>query len=183
MRRSQVVGMHSAAPLVEGWVEHHADLPRRRDGSQRVRVPRQRARSQRDRDRHRRLCRHSGGGRTRISTRGTPLSPHPDDVTHPEAFARPALTGFDHSGGPRSRWVNHVEPGAAQRTGGQVSQRRRRRVPQRRRTAPAGQLLVHLMACSILWSFERKLQIKPGRRVAVVNAPPGSVLTTMFGGV
>jgi hypothetical protein len=37
------------------------------------------------------------------------------------------------------------------------------------------------MACSILWSFERKLQIKPGRRVAVVNAPPGSVLTTMFG--
>jgi hypothetical protein len=51
----------------------------------------------------------------------------------------------------------------------------------RMRTAPAGQLLVHLMACSILWSFERKLQIKPGRRVAVVNAPPGSVLTTMFG--
>jgi hypothetical protein len=34
-----------------------------------------------------------------------------------------------------------------------------------------------------LWSFERKLQIKPGRRVAVVNAPPGSALTTMFGGV
>ena len=23
------------------------------------------------------------------------------------------------------------------------------------------------MACSILWSFERKLQIKPGQRVAV----------------
>ena len=32
------------------------------------------------------------------------------------------------------------------------------------------------MARSILWSFERKLQIKPGQRVAVVNAPSGSVV-------
>ena len=35
------------------------------------------------------------------------------------------------------------------------------------------------MACSILWSFERKLQIKPGRRVAVVNALSRSAATKL----
>jgi len=95
-------------------VEQHADLPRRRDGSQLVRVPRQRARSQRHRDRHHRLCRHSGGGRTRISPWERPFSRHRDGVTRQEAFARPTLTGYDQSrsASTRPRWArNVIEPG------------------------------------------------------------------------
>ena len=90
---AKVVGMHTAAPLVEGCglnitLISHGDLM---DLSVCVchNVPAVNDIATDIVD--------SGGGRTRISTRGTPLSPHPDDVTHPEAFARPALTGFDQS--------------------------------------------------------------------------------------
>jgi hypothetical protein len=90
---AKVVGMHTAAPLVEGCglnitLISHGDVM---DLSVCVchNVPAVNDIATDIVD--------SGGGRTRISTRGTPLSPHPDDVTHPEAFARPALTGFDQS--------------------------------------------------------------------------------------
>ena len=90
---AKVVGMHTAAPLVEGCglnitLISHGDVM---DLSVCVchNVPAVNDIATDIVD--------SGGGRTRISTRGTPLSPHPDDATHPEAFARPALTGFDQS--------------------------------------------------------------------------------------
>ena len=90
---AKVVGMHTAAPLVEGCglnitLISHGDVM---DLSVCVchNVPAVNDIATDIVD--------SGGGRTRISTRGTPLSPHPDDVTHPEAFARPPLTGFDQS--------------------------------------------------------------------------------------
>jgi hypothetical protein len=91
---AKVVGMHTAAPLVEGCglnitLISHGDVM---DLSVCVCPDNVPAVNDIATD-----IVDSGGGRTRISTRGTPLSPHPDDVTHPEAFARPALTGFDQS--------------------------------------------------------------------------------------